>query len=80
MTSMLADIASTADEVFRHRVIAARSLDVGEKFLAGPRLFERACVMASAGLRHRHPAADETAVRTLLRRQIALLRRLESGR
>jgi hypothetical protein len=77
---MRTDIAGTADEIFRHRVVAARSLDRGAKFLAGPRLFERACVMASAGLRHRHPAADEAAIRTLLHRQIALLRRLESRR
>lgn len=77
---MTTDIALTADEIFRLRVIAARSRDCGEKLLAGPRLFERACVMATAGLRHQHPAADETVIHTLMCRQIALLRRLEAGR
>jgi hypothetical protein len=77
---MTPDVARPAAEVFRRRVVAARSLDRGEKFLAGPRLFERACVLASAGLRQRHPAAADAAIRALLQRQLAVLRRLEVGR
>jgi hypothetical protein len=77
---MTPDVARTAAEIFRRRVIAARSLDRGERFLAGPRLFERACVLATAGLRQRHPAASDAAIRTLLRRQLAVLRRLEAAR
>jgi hypothetical protein len=77
---MTPDPAHTAAEIFRRRVVAARSLDRGEKFLAGPRLFERACVLASAGLRQRHPAADEATIRALVQRQLAVLRRLEAAR
>lgn len=76
---MTTDVARTAAEIFRRRVVAARSLDQCEKFLAGPRLFERACVLASAGLRQRHPAAADAAIRVLLRRQLAVLRRLEAA-
>lgn len=79
-TPMTPDVPRTAAEIFRRRVIAARSLDPGEKFLTGPRLFDRACVLASAGLRQRHPAADAAAILALLRRQLAVLRRLEAAR
>ena len=77
---MTPDVARTAAEIFRRRVVAARSLDRGEKLLAGPRLFERACVLASAGLRQRHPTAGDAAIRVMLRRQLAVLRRLEAAR
>lgn len=77
---MTPDVARTAAEIFRRRVVAARSLDRGEKLLAGPRLFERACVLASAGLRQRHPAADDAAILALLQRQLAVLRRLDAVR
>ena len=76
--SMTPDVARTAGEIFRRRVFAARSLDCDEKLLAGPRLFERACMLASAGLRQRHPAADDAAIGALLRRQLGVLRRLEA--
>ena len=49
-----------------------------EKLLAGPRLFERSCRMAVAGLRHRHPNADEATIQKLLDEQLAILRQLES--
>jgi hypothetical protein len=77
---MTHDLARTAAKIFRRRVVAARSLDRGEKFLAGPRLFERACVLASAGLRHRHPEADAAAIRAMVHRQLAVLRRLDATR
>ena len=77
---MTADVARTAAEIFRRRVVAARSLDRGEKFLAGPRLFERACVLASAGLRQRHPAAGDAVIRGMLQRQLAIMRRLDTAR
>lgn len=77
---MTPDVVRTAAAIFRRRVVAARSLDRDAKFLAGPRLFERACVLASAGLRQRHPAADDATIRDLLRRQLAVLRRLEATR
>lgn len=77
---MTPDVARTAAEIFRRRVIAARSLDFREKFLAGPRLFERACVLAAAGLRQRNPAAGDAAIRDLLQRQLAVLRQLDASR
>jgi hypothetical protein len=46
--------------------------------LAGPKLFERACRLATAGLRHVHPDADEATIRLLVDRQLAVIRRLET--
>ena len=77
---MTPDVARTAAEIFRRRIVAARSLDRGEKFLTGPRLFDRACALANAGLRQRYPAADDAAILALLQRQLAVLRRLEAAR
>ena len=74
------DVAATGEAVFRERIRAAGALTATDKLLAGPRLFERACSLAAAGLRHRHPEADDTAIRALIDRQLATLRRLEAGR
>ena len=77
---MTMDPAATSKSLFRERVRAASGLRADDKLLAGPRLFDRACGLAAAGLRHRHPEADEAAIRAMIDRQLAVLRRLEGRR
>ncbi len=67
-----------ADQLFREKIRNAREMAPSDKLLAGPRLFERSCRMAIAGLRHRFPEADEAALQRMLDEQLAILRRLES--
>ena len=71
-------LEDVAEAVFRRRIEAARGLDPADKLLAGPKLFERACRLATAGLRHAHPDADEATIRLLADRQLAVIRRLET--
>jgi hypothetical protein len=67
-----------ADELFREKVRDAREMLPADKLLAGPRLFDRSCRMAVAGLRHRFPEADEASIQKMLEEQLAVLRKLES--
>lgn len=68
------------DTLYADEVRAARAMSPGEKFWAGPRLFDYACEVARAGIRMQHPEADEARVEELLRARIALGRRLEGRR
>jgi len=67
------------DELFLEEVRRARSMPMAEKFFAGARLFEAACMVAEAGIRRDHPEADESRVRELLRERIELAKRLEQS-
>jgi hypothetical protein len=66
------------DAIYRDRVLRARRVPLEQKFLAGAELFEGACRRMAAGLRDENPGADEDTVQELLRRRLALLRRLRS--
>ena len=66
--------------IYRERVLRARRTPPQEKLLAGPRLFEMACELTKAGIRHQHPEADEDQVRRILAQRLALRERLERGR
>jgi hypothetical protein len=65
------------DALFRDKVRAARAMTPEDRLLAGPRLFELACEITKAGIRHQHPDADEQRVLQLLRERLAWARRLE---
>jgi hypothetical protein len=67
------------DALYREKVAAARRLSPGEKLLAGPRLFDYACRITMAGIRHQHPDANEDRLREILRERLALARRLENN-
>jgi hypothetical protein len=73
-------IAQLADEIYRDRVLRARRMSPEEKMLAGPRLFEMACQIARDGIRSQHPEATEEEVHAMLRRRLAIGRRLEECR
>jgi hypothetical protein len=67
------------DDLFRNRVLRARSTPPEEKLLQGPRLFDMCCRIMADGIRNEFPGADEQRVQEILAQRIALLRRLENG-
>jgi hypothetical protein len=69
-------IKELADEIYRERVLRARRTPIEQKILAGPELFDFACQIARAGIRHQNPGVDEDQVEVLLRERLALARRL----
>ena len=64
------------DDMYRERVLRARKTPIEQKILAGAELFESACQVTCAGIRHENPGADEARVQDLLRDRLALARRL----
>ena len=70
-------IKELADDIYRERVLRARRTPIEQKISAGGELFESVCEMMAAGLRHENPGADEATIQELLRRRLALVRRLE---
>jgi hypothetical protein len=66
------------DELYRERVRRARETPLGEKLLAGPRIFERSCRIMADGIRNQFPDADERRVQGILTQRLALIRRLEA--
>jgi hypothetical protein len=71
------DLRALADALFRDEVARATAMEPGEKLLAGPRLFDRACRLMADGIRHRRPDLDEEGVKVELGRQLTRLRALE---
>jgi hypothetical protein len=65
------------DAIYRERVHRARRTAPEQKLLAGPELFEMACEITRAGIRHQHPDADEAQVEAILARRLAIRKRLE---
>jgi len=65
------------DELFREELIEARAMSLKEKVLAGQQLFEAACRITLAGIRHQFPGASEERCREILRERLDLQRRLE---
>ena len=69
--------APLIDELYRERVIRARSTSPEEKFLAGEQLFEWACSITMAGIRNQNPEFSEEDCRRELDRRLELRERLE---
>ena len=59
-------IAALADQLYREEITRARATSPEDKLLEGPRLFDRACRVMSAGIRHQHPELDDAGVLALL--------------
>lgn len=72
--------ARLADQLYREKVRRARAMPPEEKLLAGPRLFERSCRIMADGIRDEYPSATEEEVQEILRKRLALARRLEGRR
>ncbi len=65
------------DELDREELREARAMNPTDKILAGQRLFESACRITLAGIRHQNPAASEDECLEILRQRLELQRRLE---
>ena len=65
------------DDIYRERVLRARSTPIEQKLMAGAELFEYACRLTCDGIRHQNPGIDESRVQQILRDRLALARRLE---
>jgi hypothetical protein len=66
------------EELYRDDVEHARRMRPEDKLIAGAELFDYACSITMAGIRHQNPGADEATVRRLLRERIALGKKLEA--
>jgi len=67
------------DDLYLDKVRQARAMSPEQRFLAGPEMFDLACEFAKAGIRMRHPDADEARVLELLRERLAIAERLEAA-
>jgi hypothetical protein len=65
------------DELFRDKVRQARATSPVDRFLDGARLFDYACLVTLAGIRHLHPTAGEADVKKILCNRIEIARQLE---
>ncbi len=53
-------------------------MEPGAKLLEGPRLFDRACRVMAAGVRHRHPGLSDAEVLARIEAQLARLQALDT--
>ena len=66
------------DELYREELLEARAMSPAEKARAGQQLFEAACRITLAGIRHQFPEASEERCREMLRERLDLQRRLDT--
>lgn len=66
------------DDLYWEEVAEARLRSFEDKFLAGPRLFDRSCEFMRAGIRLQHPNATEAEVERILGERLQLSRRMET--
>ena len=71
------EFAPLIDELYRERVLRARSASPESKILAGQRLFEAACEITLLGIRHDFPEYTEEQCRKVLRDRLAMRRKHE---
>jgi len=64
-------------QLHREDLEQARRMTPEQKLIAGAELFDYACEISKAGIRHQHPEADESMVLKLLRERLELAERLE---
>ena len=69
--------APLIDELYREEVLEARRMSPEEKFLLGEELFEYACSITLAGIRHQNPNFTEDECQQELERRLVLKERLE---
>lgn len=67
-----------ADELYHEKVLRARRMSPPESILAGQELFEAACRVTKAGIRHQHPEFTEEEVLAGLKRRLKIQERLEN--
>jgi hypothetical protein len=72
-----AQIQRLAVEIYRERVVEARSMPPEEKLLAGEELFEYACAITLAGIRSQFPGLSEEECLRILEERLELRERME---
>lgn len=65
------------DVIYRRKVEQARRMTPEEKLFAAAELFDDACEITRAGIRHQFPDASEEEVEEMLRDRLELAERLE---
>ena len=65
-----------ADEIYREKVLRARTLTVAERIETGIELFEDAVVMMKSGIRHQFPGSTEEEVEAILRQRLRRLKQV----
>ena len=66
------------DELYREELRDARAMRPEDKVLAGQQLFESACRVTLAGIRHQNPGASEQECREILRKRLEWWKRVEA--
>lgn len=74
---MSAPMPGQIHEIYRERIIRARTMTLAQRLLEGPRLFDLAAKFTKAGIRMQNPGADEAQVDEIFRERLRLQRRLE---
>jgi hypothetical protein len=67
------------DPLYLEEVERARRMTPEDKLFAGAQLFDMACEITMAGIRHQHPEATEEEVRAILNERLAQQRRREEA-
>ena len=75
----VANSRKPVDDLYCERVLRARRMSAAEKLSAGFQLFEYACEITRAGIRHQFPAASEAEVERTLKERLAQRQRMEIG-
>ncbi len=68
-----------ADDIYRERVLRARSTPPEQKLLDCFRLFEFSLRIMSDGIRNENPEADDQTIQELIAQRFEILRRMEQG-
>ena len=66
------------DELYHEELIEARTMRPDDKVRAGQQLFEAACRVTLAGIRHQNPEASAEQCREILRQRLAWQKQLEA--
>lgn len=69
--------APLIDELYREEVLDARSMSPEDKFFLGEELFDYACEITLAGIRHQNPDFSEDECGQELERRLDLAARME---
>lgn len=77
--SILEPTQQLVDDLFWEEIERARAMLPAEKLRAGAELFEYACRITLAGIRHQHPEASEEELRRILEARLELAERLEES-
>jgi hypothetical protein len=65
------------DDIYRERILRARTMRPEEKFMEGIRLFNQSCAWMEAGIRHQMPNADKATIRRIMIERVQRLRQVE---